>query len=389
MKQANHPKTKRVVLLGASGSIGSQTLEVLRKSPWLKLVGASVHENGAELKAIASEFSPEAVCLSGEAAMDQGDFTMPLYRGKAGLIELAQMDADIVLTAVVGLAGLEATLAAIEAGNDIALANKETLVGAGALVMAKARAKGVAIHPVDSEHSAIWQALSGYTSEDIKRLILTASGGPFFGKKKADLENISPAQALKHPNWTMGAKVTIDSASLMNKGLEVIEAHWLFDVAPEDIQVHVHPESILHSAVEFKDHSILAQLGTPDMHLPIQYALNYPHRGEAVAKSLDLFKVGSLNFYPPDLEAFPCLAMAYEALKTGGYAPLILNTADEVAVARFLREEISFLEIPAMIDFALSKYASQETLSLDGILSLDEEIRNNLSNTYDSTRRIL
>ena len=286
-------KKKKIIILGVTGSIGQQALDVIRQSEHLELVGASVHSNVAALDQVVEEFKLKKVCVSDEAAeLDLDYLGLKVYRGAQGLEDLAASDCDMVLTSVVGLAGLQATVAGIKAGHDIALANKETLVGAGEIVMALAKEHGVAIYPVDSEHSAIFQSLQGYRNEDIKRIILTASGGPFRGKSREDLKSVTVKEALKHPNWTMGQKITIDSATLMNKGLEVIEAHWLFDTPAEDIIVHVHPESILHSGVEFQDHSVIAQLGNPDMRLPIQYALNYPDRLKAVVEPLDLFKVG-------------------------------------------------------------------------------------------------
>ncbi|PKK39120.1 1-deoxy-D-xylulose 5-phosphate reductoisomerase [Clostridiaceae bacterium JG1575] len=381
-------KEKQVVLLGATGSIGRQTLEVVRAHPHLKLVGASAHRDLAGLRRAVLEHSIPWVCVSDPTVPREniqdflGDLPCKILYGKEGLKELAAAPSDIVLTAVVGLSGLEATLAALEAGRDIALANKETLVGAGALVMAKAKARGASIRPVDSEHSAIFQALQGSRVEDIERLILTASGGPFRGKKTKDLQNVTPKEALAHPQWTMGAKVSVDSATLMNKGLEVIEAHWLFCVAPERIAVHVHPQSIVHSAVEFCDHSILAQLGTADMRLPIQYALNYPERLPGPAKSLDLIAQGTLSFEAPDESVFPCLPLAYEALRLGGYTPLVLNTADEVAVELFLKEQLPFLKIPQMIEFALGHFHREGALTLEGILDLDETIRRELARAF-------
>lgn len=376
---------KRIILLGATGSIGRQALDVIRRSSHLELVGASVHTNVAELTRLVLEFDLKNVCVTDDTAAMT--FLLPgvqVFKGARGMEELVRCDCDMVLTSVVGLAGLEATVAAIEAGHDIALANKETLVGAGSLVMALAKEKGVALYPVDSEHSAIFQSLQGYTNKDINRIILTASGGPFRGMTKQELEQVTVKDALKHPNWNMGQKITIDSATLMNKGLEVIEAHWLFDVPPEDIIVHLHPESILHSGVEFKDHSVIAQLGNPDMRLPIQYALNYPRRLEAVAEPLDLFKTGRLTFEKPDLLAFPCLSLAYEALARGGYYPLIVNTADEVAVEKFLEGKLSFNAIPELIAFAMDEFGSPEAFTLPGVIALDGKIRRELWAAYQS-----
>ena len=376
-------KKKQIIILGVTGSIGQQALDVIRQSEHLELVGASVHSNVAALAQVVDEFKLKTVCVSGDAAgLDLDDPGVKVYRGARGLEDLAASDCDMVLTSVVGLAGLQATVAGIKAGHDIALANKETLVGAGEIVMALAKEHGVAIYPVDSEHSAIFQSLQGYCNQDIKRIILTASGGPFRGKSREDLKSVTVKEALNHPNWTMGQKITIDSATLMNKGLEVIEAHWLFDTPAEDIIVHVHPESILHSGVEFQDHSVIAQLGNPDMRLPIQYALNYPDRLKAVVEPLDLFKVGSLTFEEPDLRLFRCLALAYESLEKGGYYPLIVNTADEVAVELFLKEKISFLEIAELIEFAMGHFASQDPFSLNGVIKLDARIREELAEKF-------
>lgn len=374
---------KRVVILGVTGSIGSQALDVIRQSDHLELVGASVHSSVDLLLPLIMEFDLETVCVTdGTAGMT---FALPdvnILKGPEGMEELVRMDCDIVLNAVVGLAGLKATMAALEAGRDVALANKETLVGAGELVMALAKEKGVRILPVDSEHSAIFQSMQGYDNNDIRRILLTASGGPFRGRTKAELENVKAADALKHPNWDMGKKVTIDSATLMNKGLEVIEARWLFDTAPEDIIVHVHPESILHSGVEFKDNSVLAQLGNPDMRLPIQYALNYPERMAAAVAPLDLFKAGTLTFEKPDTDTFPCLVLAYRALELGGYYPLIVNTADEIAVEEFLEGRIGFNEISELIEFAMKEFGNGDSFSLEGVLALDDRIRRELLSRY-------
>lgn len=374
---------KRIILLGATGSIGRQTLDVIRQSPHLQLVGASVHSNVASLAQLIEEFDLTLVCITDEtAARGFSREGVRVLVGAPGMEELARQDCDIVLTSVVGLAGLKATVAAIEAGHDIALANKETLVGAGSLVMDLARRHGVRIYPVDSEHSAIFQSLQGYQTSDINRIILTASGGPFRGKSRQDLEAVTVEDALKHPNWSMGRKITVDSATLMNKGLEVIEARWLFDVAPEQIIVHVHPESILHSGVEFKDHSVIAQLGNPDMRLPIQYALNYPERREAVTPPLDLFAVGRLTFEKPDRQTFRCLELAYRALELDGYYPLIVNTADEVAVELFLTGDIGFLEIAELIGFAMERFGRSGELTLDGVVELDAMLRRDLAQMY-------
>ena len=281
----------------------------------------------------------------------------------------------MVLTALVGAAGLRPTLKAIRAGKDIALANKETLVVAGELIMAEARAVGVAIHPVDSEHSAIYQCLAGELLNPIEKVILTASGGPFRGRSRADLEGVTRAQALKHPNWSMGAKITIDSASMMNKGLEVIEAKWLFDLTMDQVDVVIHPQSIVHSCVQFEDGSIKAQLGLPDMKLPIQYALGYPRRLANEFERFNFLNYPQLTFEKPDLEAFRNLALAYEAGKKGGNAPCVLNAANEVAVARFLADDISFLELTSVVEHALSHVSWQDRPSIESLLGSDAEAR--------------
>ena len=301
-----------------------------------------------------------------------------VYSGIDGLIKVASLDEiDTVVTSVVGMIGLKPTIAAIEAKKDIALANKETLVVAGEIVMKKAKENGVKILPVDSEHSAIFQSLSGYCNKDIHKIILTASGGPFRGKNIDDLKDVTVHQALKHPKWNMGQKISIDSASLMNKGLEVIEAHFLFDKDYDNIEVVIHPQSIIHSMVEYKDASIIAQMGTPDMRLPIQYALNYPERKEMIAKPLNFYEVGSLTFEKPDLETFKCLKFAYEAGRIGGLAPTILNGANEEAVALLLEEKIKFLQISEIIEECMIVFKDNyyDELTLENIVELDEKVK--------------
>lgn len=401
--------SKGVILLGASGSIGSQSLDVIEKSDDFKLLGASVHKNVELLAELAVRHELKYVAITGvddltsptdlierfeqliaeaQAGDKTGLIAMPqVFLGKSGLIELARVPCQVVLNAVVGLAGLEATMAALDSGHDVALANKETLVGAGPLVMAKAKEKEVRILPVDSEHSAIWQSIGDRPTSEVARILLTASGGPFRGNKKEDLEKVTVEEALAHPNWSMGQKISIDSATLMNKGLEVIEARWLFDIPAQQIQVLVHPQSILHSGVEFTDGAIIAQMGSADMRLPIQYALTYPERQGPIAHPLDLLTAGPLAFEAPDLETFPCLAIAYRALELGGYAPLIVNTADEVAVAHFLKGDLSFLQIAELIDFALTHYEDQippqgQEMALAEILKLDDSIRRDLFKAF-------
>ncbi len=381
---------KKVIIIGVTGSIGTQALDVIRKSEDIELVGFSVNRNIESLKSLIDEFHPKYVAITDIGGVKKAAEIISTYEdvifytGEDALVQLASVGGyDMLLTSVMGLAGLSATLKAIENEKDIALANKETLVGAGKLVMNLAREKGVNILPVDSEHSAIFQCLSGYTNKDIERIILTASGGPFRGRKIEELMDVTVEQALKHPNWTMGKKITVDSATLMNKGLEVIEAKWLFDVDPKSIDVHVHPESIIHSAVEFKDNSVIAQLGNADMRLPIQFALNYPKREKAIADKLDLFKVKSLTFEKPDMITFKCLRLAYDSITDGGLSSLILNTADEIAVELFLQRKISFLEIGNLIEASLDEFRSNiKDPGLEDILEKDREIRKILKLRY-------
>ena len=309
-----------------------------------------------------------------------------VFSGIDGLIKIATLDEiDTVVTSVVGMIGLKPTMAAIEAKKDIALANKETLVVAGELVMNKAKENNVRILPVDSEHSAIFQSLSGYKNKDINKIILTASGGPFRGKNLEDLKDVTVKEALKHPKWNMGQKISIDSASLMNKGLEVIEAHFLFDTDYDNIEVVVHPQSIIHSMVEYKDASIIAQMGTPDMRLPIQYALNYPERKGMIAKPLNFYEVGSLTFEKPDLDTFKCLKFAYDAGKIGGLAPTILNGANEEAVALLLEGKIKFLQIAEIIEECMNVFKENyyDELTLENIVELDKKVRKYIRNKWE------
>jgi len=353
---------KRIAILGSTGSIGTQALEVVREQPDHFQVELLTCGNNAELLVQqALEFKPNAVVIGDERKLDivrdalfaQG---VKVYAGAAALEQVVTMeDIDLVLTALVGYAGLRPTLAAIEAGKSIALANKETLVVAGDLVTKAAAAKGVNIYPVDSEHSAIFQCLVGEWHNPIEKIILTASGGPFLGRTRVELEQVTKAQALKHPNWDMGAKVTIDSASLMNKGLEAIEAKWLFNLRTDQIEIVVHPQSIIHSMVQFQDGSMKAQMGLPDMKLPIQYAMAYPDRLKTSWPRFDLHKHAALTFEQPDLKTFRNLALALEALNKGGNAPCVLNAANEVAVELFLKERIGFLEMSDLIEVCLAR----------------------------------
>ena len=367
---------KTISILGSTGSIGRQSLEVIA-ALGLSVGALTAHSSVDLMEQQARQFKPRLVAMTDPAAAAElkqrlADTDIRVCSGVEGVIEAATLpEADTVITAVVGVAGLVPTLAAIDEGKRIALANKETLVCAGELVMQRAREKGAEIIPVDSEHSALFQSLEGNDRKEVKRLILTASGGPFFGKTRAELEGVTRAQALKHPNWAMGAKITIDSATLMNKGLEFIEAMRLYDVPPEQISVVVHRESIIHSLVEYCDGSVLAQLGAPDMRLPIQYALTWPARVPGPANTLDLLTCGPLHFAPPDPETFPCLALAIQAAKTGGTAPAVMNGANEVAVARFLKDEIGFYDIPRLVENALSQVPVIPAPGLEDILAAD------------------
>ncbi len=373
--------TKSIAVLGATGSIGTQTLEVA-EAIGVKIFALTANRNTALLEKQVRRFNPALVAVADEKAAGDmrvrlSDLPVRVLSGEGGVAEAAAAsEADTVVTALVGIAGLRPTLAAIEAGKRVALANKETLVCAGELVMELARAKGVSILPVDSEHSAIFQCLQGNACRgEVKRLILTASGGPFFGRGRESLRGVTVQQALAHPNWSMGAKVTIDSATLMNKGLECIEAMALYNMPAQKIQVVIHRESIVHSLVEYCDNAILAQLGTPDMRLPIQYALTYPARLPGPAAPLDMLKCPALTFAPPDMDTFPCLGLALGAASRGGTAPAVLNGANEVAVARFLAGEIGFYDIPALVERALSAIPVVARPSLEQILEADTAAR--------------
>ena len=358
-----------IVLLGSTGSIGTQTSDVCRAHN-IRIKALSARQNLDLLEKQAREFSPEYVAVSdenkfGEIKKRLSDTNIKILAGSDGLCELAALPCDKVVNAVVGMAGLLPTLAAISVGNNIALANKETLVAGGELVMNAAREKNVEITPIDSEHSAIYQCLLGADENKISKIILTASGGPFFGKTRSELENITKEQALNHPNWNMGEKVTIDSATMMNKGLELIEAVWLFGVAPKQVEITVHRQSILHSAVEFEDGAIIGQLGSADMRIPIQFALTAPKRLACPAKKLSLTEIGTLTFEKPDENVFNCLSAAKKAIEMGGNAPCIINCANEAAVSLFLEEKIGFLQIGELVNTALSdvKYIQNPALS--------------------------
>lgn len=373
---------KQISLMGSTGSIGTQSLEVIRRNPGLfRVCALTAGKNVDLLERQVREFLPPlAVLQSKEDALLlqsrlAGLGTRVLW-GEEGLREAAAWpQADLVLNALVGIAGLGPTLAALDAGHTLALANKESLVCAGALVMERARKKGCAILPVDSEHSAIYQALGGRPNDEIHRVLLTASGGPFFNHSPQQLAQVTAADALKHPNWAMGSKITIDSATMMNKGFEVIEALWLFDLQPQQVEVLVHAESILHSAVEFGDHSVIAQLSPPDMRLPIQYALTAPERLAATWPPLDLFALGKLTFCPPDREKFPCLALCEQAGRDGGDRGVVINAANEVAVAAFLQGGIGYQDIYRLVAQALESEHQAKLCSTEQVFATDDRVR--------------
>jgi 1-deoxy-D-xylulose-5-phosphate reductoisomerase len=374
---------KRLTVLGVTGSIGRRALELVQQFPdEFRLEGMAARGSRPELIVqMCATHRPRVLALSDPAAVDIVARTLPRPRpeilsGAAGLVTLAaEVDADIVLSAIVGGAGLLPTMAAIETGKTVALANKETLVMAGSLMTAAAREHKVALLPVDSEHSAIFQCLEGHQRSAVRRILLTASGGPFRTLSKAELDRVTVDEALQHPTWKMGAKITVDCATLMNKGLEVIEARWLFDVAPERVHVVVHPQSIVHSMVEYIDGSVIAQLGVADMGIPILYALTYPRRLACDAARLDLTHVGSLTFEPADTERFPCLGLARRALSEGGCAPAILNAANEVAVAAFLAGRLRFTQIPELIEDALERVPNRALDSIASCLDVDARTR--------------
>ena len=385
---------KKVSILGGTGSIGTQTLDVIRnEKDNFELVGVTANSSIEKIKEIIKEFKPKYVAMMEEEAADEiknfctnNSYQIEVYKGMDGLVKIATLqEIDIVVTSVVGMIGLVPTIEAIKAKKDIALANKETLVVAGEIVIKAAKQYGVQILPVDSEHGAIFQCLQGNNKKDLKNIILTASGGPFRGKKREELKNITVEEALNHPNWSMGKKITIDSATLMNKGLEVIEAHFLFDCPYDNIKPIVHPQSIVHSMVEYKDASIIAQLGSADMRLPIQYALNYPIREERVANSIDFYEISTLTFEKPDLKTFKCLELAFIAGKEGGLMPTVLNGANEKAVELFLDKKIKFLEIADVIEEAMNDFrdkCNKEELTIQNIIKIDQEVREYVLNKF-------
>lgn len=353
---------QKIALLGSTGSIGTQTLEVVRENEDMQIVSMSAGKNLTLFEKQIREFKPQMVSVQTEDLAKElkckiQDLNIPVYYGKEGLIEVAVCEsANIVVTAIMGMIGITPTIAAICEGKDIALANKETLVTAGHIIMPLAQEKGIKIYPVDSEHSAIYQCLNGEERGSVSKIILTASGGPFRGKSLEELKHVTLQQALKHPNWSMGKKITIDSATMVNKGLEVIEARWLFDVDYDQIQVVIQPQSIIHSMVEFKDHGVIAQLGTPDMKLPIQYALCETQRRFLSEERLDFWSISSITFEKPDFEVFRGLSLAYKVGRKGGSATTAYNAANELAVAKFLNEEISFLQIYDLIEECVEKH---------------------------------
>ena len=370
---------KKIAILGSTGSIGTQTLDVVRKNKDLEVLGISAGKNTCRLEEQVREFSPRLAAVWDEdAARDLAvrirDTDTRVVQGMDGLLELASLEeSDILVTAIVGMIGIRPTLEAIRAGKDIALANKETLVTAGHLIIPLAEEKGVRILPVDSEHSAIFQALHGEEKRSVHRLLITASGGPFRGKTREELRFVTPEDALKHPNWNMGSKITIDSATLVNKGLEVMEARWLFGAELKDIQVVVQPQSIIHSMVEFTDGAVIAQLGTPDMRLPIQYALYYPHRKYLDGQRLDFTKLKQITFEEPDTDTFLGLPMAVEAAKTGGSMPAVFNAANERAVQKFLERKIGFLDIYDIIRRAMDHHKVIPHPGLNEILETEQD----------------
>lgn len=374
------PARKNIAILGSTGSIGRSALDVIANFPDVfRVTYLSARQNIDLLKEQIQHFRPAGVVVSDDASLNilrsTSNGTTEVLPGSAITDIVRRPDVDLVLTALVGVAGLEPTLAAIDAGKDVALANKETLVAGGELVMRSVRANGTQLLPVDSEHSAILQCLRGEDSRHVERLILTASGGPFLHLEKESFDTITVRQALNHPTWKMGNKITIDSATLMNKGLEVIEAFWLFGIPPEKIDVVIHPQSIIHSMVEFADGSVKAQMGVPDMKLPIQYALMYPDRPAAAHSKLDLAVLGQLTFHKPDEEKFRCLPLAFKALAMGGTAPAVLNAANEVAVEMFMGGHISFSMIPSMVEEALLSHNPVHDATLEDILRTDRQTR--------------
>ena len=370
---------KKIAVLGSTGSIGTQTLEIVRENKELQVVALAAGNSVELMEQQIREFKPRLAAMWSEKASEDlktrvSDLDVKLLCGMDGLLEIATMEeSEILVTAIVGMIGIRPTIAAIEAGKDIALANKETLVTAGHIIMPLAKEKGISILPVDSEHSAIFQSLNGEKREQVEKILLTASGGPFRGKTLEELKTMKVEDALKHPNWSMGRKITIDSASLVNKGLEVIEAKWLFDVSLDQVQVLIQPQSILHSAVQFKDGAVIGQMGLPDMKLPIQYALFYPRRLPMQNNQVDFYELANMTFEKPDMDTFEGLSMAYEASRIGGSMPTVFNAANELAVRKFLHEEIRFLDIYDIIGQSMERHKKMESPDLDEILAVENE----------------
>lgn len=373
---------KKIAIIGSTGSIGTQTLEIVRANGDIQVTALAAGRNVDLLERQIREFSPRVACLWDEKKADElrartADLPVKILAGMEGLVEAAAgTDCEILVTAVVGMIGIRPTIAAIEAGKDIALANKETLVTAGHLIMPLARRKRVRILPVDSEHSAIFQCLQGNEGNGIHKILLTASGGPFRGRTRKEMEGVRPEDALKHPNWAMGSKITIDSSTMVNKGLEVMEARWLFGVEMDQVQVVVQPQSIIHSMVEFEDGAVMAQLGTPDMKLPIQYALCWPERRPMGGERLDFWKLAEIRFEKPDFDNFPGLSLAYEAGRTGGSLPTVFNAANERAVSMFLNRKIGYLTITDIIESAMRRHTVIPNPSVEQILEAERD-------TYD------
>lgn len=379
---------KKIAILGSTGSIGTQTLDVVRNNKDLEVVALAAGSNITRLEEQILEFRPKVVSVWDEQKAKElrekvKHLDVKVLSGMDGLIACSvEKESSIVVTAVVGMIGIRPTIEAIKAGKDIALANKETLVTAGHIIVPLAKEYGVSLLPVDSEHSAIFQCLHGERQNKVSKILLTASGGPFRGKKLEDLKNIQVEDALKHPNWSMGQKITIDSSTMVNKGLEVIEAKWLFDVEYSQIQVVVQPQSIIHSMVEFDDGGVMAQLGTPDMRLPIQYALYYPERRPLPGDRLDFYKLGQITFEEPDLETFRGLKLAFEAGRLGGSIPTVYNAANELAVSMFLKRKISYLEIVESIEYAMKKHSFIENPNVEQILLVEQETYHNLEEKW-------
>lgn len=383
---------KNVSILGATGSIGTQALDVLRNDKNnFKLIAVSANKNHIKMIEIINEFNPRLVGITDMGAYEkvknyckENESGTEVIYGMDGLNAVATAtEVHIVITSVVGMIGLIPTINAIRAKKDIALANKETLVVGGKIVMEEAKKAGVKILPVDSEHGAIFQCLQGNNNSEVSKILLTASGGPFRGKSRNQLMNVSPTEALNHPKWNMGKKISIDSATLMNKGFEVIEANSLFNVPYENIQVVVHPQSVIHSMVEYCDGSVISQMASADMRLPIQYALNFPKRGRKIIETLDFFAIGELTFEKPNMDTFRCLKLAYETGKTGGNLPTILNASNEVAVELFLENKISFLQIQDIIEESLGKFKYEKNIDVDIILDTDKKVKKYIINKYD------